>query len=131
MEIIRGWGQQLDERIIRETQNPLNQNVEDLLHKLLPSEIVDWFADISDIDKSLEIKNLKKETRALILNSLKNFKLTYLGLDDIERATVTAGGVNVKEINPKTLESKITPGIYFAGEIQRKHLAGPSSLFCL
>ena len=72
---------------------------------------------ISKIAAELPLFSLKKEDRLNILRSLKHFKLTYDGLDDIERATVTAGGVSVKEINPKTLESKIISGLYFAGEV--------------
>lgn len=107
----------LDQRIIRETQNPLNKTVEDLLHKLLPSVIIPWFVSVSKINTQNEVINLKKEQRELIVKWLKSFKLTYLGLDDIDRAIITSGGVSAKEINPKTMESKIVSGLYFAGEV--------------
>lgn len=109
--------EKLDQRIIRETQNPLNKTVEDLLHKLLPSEILSWFISVSKINTKTEVISLKKEERELIVKWLKNFKLTYLGLDDIDRAIITSGGVSTKEINPKTMESKIVSGLYFAGEV--------------
>ena len=48
---------------------------------------------------------------------MKAFKLTYIGLDDIDRAVVTSGGVSTKEVNPNTLESKLVPGLYFSGEV--------------
>mgnify|MGYP003295271167 CR=1 FL=1 len=107
----------LDQRILREIQNPLNKTVEDLIHKLLPSQFVPWFIGLSHIDKDRTLLNFTKEDRLQILTSLKCFKLTYIGLDDIERAIITSGGISTKEINPKTMESKIVSGLYFAGEI--------------
>ncbi len=107
----------LDQRIIRETQNPVNKNIENVLHKLLPSEIIPWFFQVSKINKNLSISNLKKEQRDEIVKWLKSFKLTYLGLEDIKHAVVTSGGVSTKEINPKTMESKIVSGLYFTGEV--------------
>ena len=58
-----------------------------------------------------------EEERELIVEVLKNLTFTFNGLDDIEKAIVTSGGVNVKEIDSKTLQSKLVPGLYFAGEI--------------
>ena len=107
----------LDNRVIREIQNKENKNVKELVHKLLPKEIVDWFLKVSKIDGELPLSNLNKNIRETIVNSLKGFKLTYIGLDDIDRAVVTSGGVSTKEVNPNTLESKITPGLYFSGEV--------------
>lgn len=107
----------LDARLLREIADQKNKSITDILHKLLPAEMIDWFMKISKISAELPLFSLKKEDRLNILHSLKHFKLTYDGLDDIERATVTAGGVSVKEINPKTLESKIISGLYFAGEV--------------
>ena len=109
--------EQLDARIIREIQNKANKTVLDLLHKLLPSEIIPWFLYISKIDEKENLISLKKENRQQILNQLKDFKLTYLGLDDIDHAIITSGGIDVKEINPKTMESKLVPGLFFAGEV--------------
>ena len=109
--------EKLDNRLIREIQNKNNKNVDDLLTTLLPSEIKEWFISITKIKKESLLSTLKKEDREEILNNLKELKLTYLGLDDIDRAVVTSGGVSTKEINPKTLESKIVPNLYFAGEV--------------
>lgn len=107
----------LDARILREIKDPINKSIEDVIHKLLPSELVDWFIKISNIERETPLCSLTKEARLQILHWLKNFKVTYDGLDDIQRATVTCGGVSTKEINPKTLESKIISGLYFAGEV--------------
>lgn len=109
--------EKLDQRIIREAQNKVNKTVEDLLHKLLPSDILPWFVSISKINTKSNVIDLKKEEREKILNWLKDFKLTYVGLDDIDHAIITSGGISTKEINPKTMESKIVPGLYFIGEV--------------
>ena len=107
----------LDARVIREIQNKENNTVKELVHKLLPKEIVDWFLKISKIDGNLPLSNLSKAVRKSIVKNLKSFKLTYIGLDDIDRAVVTSGGVSTKEVNPNTLESKLVPGLYFSGEV--------------
>ena len=107
----------LDARVIREIQNKENNTVKELVHKLLPKEIVDWFLKISKIDGNLPLSNLSKAVRESIVKNLKSFKLTYIGLDDIDRAVVTSGGVSTKEINPNTLESKLVAGLYFSGEV--------------
>lgn len=109
--------EKLDQRVIRETQNKVNKTVEDLLHKLLPKEVLSWFLQISKINKERLVIDLKKEEREQIVNSLKGLKLTYLGLDDIDHAIITSGGISTKEINPKTMESKIVQGLYFVGEV--------------
>ena len=107
----------LDARVIREIQSKENKTVKELVHKLLPKEIVDWFLKISKINGDLEVVTLSKEVRESIVNNLKGFKLSYIGLDDIDRAVVTSGGVSTKEVNPNTLESKLVPGLYFSGEV--------------
>ena len=109
--------EELDQRIIREIQNPVNKTVENLLHKLLPSDILPWFLQISKIKKDIHTNSLKKEQREEIVKWLKSFKLSYLGLEDIKHAIITSGGVSTKEINPKTMESKLVSGLYFTGEV--------------
>ena len=95
--------EQLDQRLIREIQNNKSENMYELIRKLLPGEIIDWFINISKIDPNRILVDLTKEEREYLLNKLKNFSLTYIGLDDIERATVTSGGVSIKEINPNAI----------------------------
>lgn len=107
----------LDARIIKETQNPVNKTVEHLLHKLLPSDVMPWFLKVSHINKDEQVVSLKKESREKILLWLKHFKLTFVGLENIDHAIITSGGISVKEINPKTMESKIVEGLYFTGEV--------------
>lgn len=109
--------EKLDQRILREIQDKVNQNLENVVHKLLPKEMVNWFFGLSKIDKNIKTNEVTKETRESLVKNLKSFRFNYEGLDDIDRAVVTSGGINTKEINPKTLESKIVPGLYFAGEV--------------
>ena len=63
------------------------------------------------------MNSVTKEERQALVDTLKHFELTFIGLRDYDEAIITKGGVNVKEIDPSTMESKIVKGIYFAGEI--------------
>ena len=72
---------------------------------------------IVDIYKKWKLSGRTKKERENLVNLLKKFEITIKGFRPIEEAIVTAGGVNIKEINPKTMESKLVKGLYFAGEI--------------
>ena len=72
---------------------------------------------MSEIDPDKKTNVVTKEERIKLAKTIKNLKLTISGFRGIEEAIVTAGGISVKEINPKTMESKIIKGLYFAGEI--------------
>lgn len=109
--------EKLDARILREIRDKNNKSLLDIINKLLPSEIVPWFLEIAKINTNTALFELKKEERKLLVTSLKQFKLTYLGLEDIDHAIITSGGINTKEINQKTLESNLVSGLYFAGEV--------------
>lgn len=109
--------EKLDQRVMREIQNKTNQTLEHVVHKLLPKEIVDWFFGLTKINKNRLVSEVRKEERESIVKNLKSFKFNYIGLDDIDRAVITSGGISVKDINPKTMESKIVPGLYFIGEV--------------
>lgn len=109
--------QKLEARLIREIQDKNNKNVGDLLRKLLPGDILEWFVKVANVNVESQLNSLPKEERTKIINNLKHFKLTYEGLDDIDHAVITSGGISVKEINPKTMESKIIEGLYFIGEV--------------
>ena len=69
------------------------------------------------IDENKKINSITKEERRKLVNILKNMPITITGFRPIEEAIITAGGISIKEINPKTMESKIVSGLYFAGEI--------------
>ena len=69
------------------------------------------------IDENKRVNEITKEERKKIVKELKHFTIYIKGFRPIEEAIITSGGINIKEINPKTMESKIIEGLYFAGEI--------------
>ena len=109
--------EKLDARLIREIKNAPNKDVYYLIKKLLPEEMINFFVSNTNIELSQKLNSFTKEERASLVGNLKDFKLTYLGLDDIEKGIVTSGGIKVSEINQKTMESKLVNNLYFIGEI--------------
>lgn len=107
----------LDQRLLREIGKEPSKNVSYLLTTLLPKDICPFFIENSGIDPEIRLDNLSRERRLELLKNLKHFPLTYEGLEDIEKGIVTSGGVDVKQIDPKTMESKICEGLYFTGEV--------------
>ena len=120
----------LDERILRDFSEGKNKEFKNSLDKLLPQKLIPVVVDIMNkitnedlkIDEKDNISNKKinsitKEERHKLVKLLKNFNIAIEGFRPVEEAIVTAGGVNIKEINPKTMESKLVTGLYFAGEI--------------
>ena len=73
--------------------------------------------DLSKINPEKQVNEITKQERMNLIQILKNFELQISDFRPIEEAIITSGGVNIKEINPKTMESKIVKGLYFAGEI--------------
>ena len=71
----------------------------------------------SQIPEEKKVNEVTREERRKLINILKRYELTIKGFRPVEEAIITSGGVNIKEINPKTMESKIVKGLYFAGEI--------------
>ena len=109
--------EQLDARIQRDFLEFSNKNFINALDKLLPKKIVPVIVRLCGIKPSTKVNQITREMRATLVNLLKDLKVTVNGFRPIEEAIVTSGGVNVKEINPKTMESKLCEGLYFAGEV--------------
>lgn len=109
--------EELDRRIIRDFDELKNKEFKNSLDKLLPKKMIDVVIKLSKIDPYKKVNSITKEERANLVNILKNFEVQIDGFRPVEEAIVTAGGINVKEINPKTMESKLVKGLYFAGEI--------------
>ena len=109
--------ERLDDRILRDFNDLKNKQVKNSLDKLLPQKIIPVVLDRLNIDKNKQVNQITKEERLKIIEILKNFKLEISGFRPIEEAIITSGGVSIKEINPKTMESKIVKGLFFAGEI--------------
>ena len=107
----------LDNRLLREIQGSPNRDIRYLLTTLLPREIIEFFIENTDTDPEIPLHSLTKETRQQLLYDLKHFRLSYQGLEDINKGIVTSGGVDVNEIDPKTMESKLCESLYFIGEV--------------
>ena len=107
----------LDLRILRDFDSQKNKEFKNSLNGLLPQKMRDVFVELTGIMPNKEVNSISKEERREIVRLLKDFRITISGFRGIEEAIITAGGINVKEINPKTMESKIVEGLYFAGEV--------------
>ncbi len=107
----------LDLRILRDFDEEKNKLFKNSLEKLLPQKLIDIIVEISGIDPNKKINEITKSERNNLIKALKEFKLNIFGFRSIKESIITSGGINIKEINPKTMESKIISGLYFAGEI--------------
>lgn len=109
--------EKLDERILRDFSDVKNKQFKNSLDKLLPQKMIPVIVEKSKINPDKKVNEITKQERKNLVKLLKNFELTISNFRPIDEAIITSGGINVKEINPKTMESKIVPGLYFAGEI--------------
>lgn len=109
--------EKLQERILRDFEKYKNKEIRNGLNDLLPKAMIPVIIQKSNINEFKPINEIKKEERNRIVQSIKHFKIEISGFRPIKEAIVTAGGINTKEINPKTMQSKIIKGLYFAGEI--------------
>ena len=109
--------QKLDSRILRDFAEEKNKLFKNSLDNLLPQKIIEPIIKLSKIDPNKRVNEITKEERTKLVQLIKNLEVTLYDFRPIEEAIVTAGGVDIKEINPKTMESKIVSGLYFAGEI--------------
>ena len=107
----------LDARLLSDFKANANKDFINSLSALLPTKMIEPFISVTGIDERKKINAITKEERKTILTTLKDFRIPLSGFRPIEEAIVTSGGVEVKELSPKTMESKITPGLYFAGEV--------------
>lgn len=114
----------LDKRILSDLDEFGNKHFRNSLHKLVPSTLIPILIQLSKIDADKKVSEITKEERLRLLTLLKDFRLNVESLDGWDNAIVTAGGVNIKEIDPKTMKSKIIDNLYFAGEIIDVH--GPT-----
>lgn len=109
--------EQLDKRILRDFEENRNRQFKNALNRLLPAKMIPVIVELSGICPEKKINEFTKEDRKILLELLKAFPATLTGLRDFDEAVITRGGVNVKEINPSTMESKLVSGLYFAGEM--------------
>lgn len=109
--------EKLDLRIRRDFEKYKNREFKNSLDDLLPQKMIRVIVEISKIDPEKKVNEITRDERIYLVELIKNFKLTISKFRPVEEAIVTSGGIDVKEINPKTMESKIIKNLYFAGEI--------------
>lgn len=109
--------EKLNERILRDFEEFKNKEFKNGLNKLLPQKLIIPIIDQTEIDEYKKVNSITKSEREKLTKVLKKFTLTIKGFRPVEDAIVTSGGISIKEVNPKTMESKLISGLYFAGEI--------------
>ncbi|ADL03576.1 NAD(P)/FAD-dependent oxidoreductase [Lacrimispora saccharolytica] len=109
--------EQLDSRILRDFEEAVNKQFKNSLDHLYPSKLVPVMVDASGISPEKRVNEITREERQRLVRVTKDFRLTLTGLRGYHEAIITQGGISVKEVNPSTLESKLLPSLYFAGEV--------------
>lgn len=109
--------EQLDNKLLMLFEEEHLKSIGKVLENLLPKKLINIFLKAIDLDYYKKACEITKLERAAIINNLKHFNLKYDSLRDIDEAIITAGGVNVKEIDPKTMESKLVNKLYIVGEV--------------
>lgn len=109
--------EKLNDRIIRDFDKYKNKEIKNSLNDLLPKAMIPVAIKVSKIDEDKKVNEITREERFRLVDTLKHFKIKISGFRPVKEAIITAGGVSTKEINPKTMESKIVKGLYFAGEV--------------
>ncbi len=109
--------EQLDKRLQRDFEKNINKNFSNSLGELLPNKLIDIIIELSGIDPYIKVHQISKKQRNDLCELLKNLTFTITGVRPIEEAIITRGGINTKEINPSTMESKIISGLFFCGEV--------------
>lgn len=107
----------LDKRILKDFNENINKNFNNSLDKLLPKKMIEPIIELCNIDPYKKVNEITKEEREILVENIKNIPLTISGTRGFNEAIITRGGISVKDINPKTMESKIVPNIYFVGEV--------------
>ncbi|NLJ72806.1 MAG: NAD(P)/FAD-dependent oxidoreductase [Syntrophomonadaceae bacterium] len=109
--------EKLDSRLKRDFESLARRQFKNALEGLLPRKLIPVFISLSGIDEDKSVSEITREERKCLLNLFKFFPLTITATRSIKEAIVTAGGINVKEVNPKTMESKLISNLFFAGEV--------------
>ena len=109
--------EKLNDRILRDFEEEKNKQFKNSLNKLLPQKMINAVIKMSEINPQKQVNTITKQERMKLIEVLKGLKLEIKKFRPIEEAIITSGGIKIKEINPKTMESKKVKGLYFAGEI--------------
>lgn len=110
-------GEQLDLRLQKDFTEGANRTAAHALDKLLPQSMRGVMLQLWGVDEDRKINQITRDERKTLIALLKDFRIPIAGKGSLEHAVITSGGVNVKEVDPKTMQSRILPGLYFAGEI--------------
>lgn len=108
---------ELDTRITKDFTANINKDFRNSLGELLPRKLIPVIIELSKIDEFKKVHDITKEERRKLVNIIKNFPVTILSTRGFTEAIITRGGVNIKEINPQTMESKIVNRLFFTGEV--------------
>ncbi len=109
--------EKLNARILRDFEESKNKEIKNSLNELLPQKLIMPIINLLNIDENKKVNSITKEERMELVKLLKNLTIAISGFRGIEEAIITAGGISIKEIDPKTMQSKLVQGLYFAGEI--------------
>lgn len=109
--------EQLHNRLLRDIESIREKQTSTLIGGLLPNSFIEPFLLKCNIDKCKKVKSLTTKDIDCLVHTLKNFDLLYNGVDKLDYGIITSGGVDISEINPQTMESKLIKGLYFAGEV--------------
>lgn len=107
----------LDKRILRDFEKYYNKDYKNALNDLLPKKMIPIIISLSQIDENKKVNQITKEERHRLIDSIHNLTINIKAKRPISEAIITSGGINTKEINPATMESKLINGLFFAGEI--------------
>ena len=108
---------ELDARLLRDFSENINRDFGNSLNRLLPAKMIPVIIERCGIDPRKKVNSITKQERGRLCGALKEFEIKINGTRPIAEAIVTSGGVSTKQINPKTMESKLVKGLYFAGEV--------------
>ena len=107
----------LDARLLSDFSKYQNKDFANSLGDLLPQKMIEPFIKLCEIDPRKKVNSITREERERIVKNMKRLSVKIRGVRPISEAIITRGGVDVKEVSPKTMESKLVSGLYFAGEV--------------
>lgn len=109
--------EKLDKRVVADFTKFKNKQFKNSLDEMLPKSLIPYIIGVSGINPEKPVNSVTKAERENLVDILKNLTFSISSLGGIAEGIVTSGGVSVDEVNPKTMESKLVPGLYFAGEM--------------
>ena len=109
--------EQLEKRYLREFDTYRNKNISNVMERMLPAKMIPVFLQLADVPEEKKVRDITKKERHRMIDIMKAMEMHIAGVRGFEEAIITRGGINVKEVSPTTMESKLVEHVYFAGEI--------------